>query len=120
MWLKGSTTWLNCVDDLIKLIAGEIPDGQSNTVPLADRWIRETAGQNFLRSPASEDQALPDMSNRQGYWALSINPSITNDICRQTTIYSGVPSGVTNNRWIIGLRVNGANSVAGNYSTATV
>lgn len=125
-WLKGTTTWANLSADLTKLMAGEITDGQGNTCAVADRWVREVGGQDLLRSHASTDVALGDMSNRMGYFALFGAASLGSDdwhsargaVARVSNVFTSAPGSAT--RWLVALACTTANSVAGNYSTATL
>lgn len=125
-WLKGTSTWANICDDLTKLAAGEIADGSSVTCAVGDQWIREIAGQNLLRSPASSDYALPNMSNRAGYFSLATYVGAASNtsnlytyqksVCRQTAVWSGTPSVIVGTRWALVVSITVANTVAGNYS----
>lgn len=131
-WLKGQTTYANLADDLTKLACGEIADGSAVTCDSADKWDRVIAGQNCIQSPSSEDIALGNMSNRAGYWSMQTTATISTAaglnhfipyvmVCKQTTIWSGVPSTIgASGRWAFTLRCSAANTVAGVYNTATI
>lgn len=127
-WVKGTTTWANCVSDLTKLACGEIADGSSVTVASGDQWIRETGGQDLLRTPASKDVALGNMSTRQGYFTLHTQTYTTGladsgvptrTVVRLTNIATSNPA-TTAGRWIVSVRISVVNSVSGNYSTASL
>lgn len=125
MWLKGQTTWVNLTSDLTKLLCGEITDGGGNTVPLGDRWIRETAGQDCIYPPSTQDVAGIGGSLRTGYFsAFTGRLASTNvenspkTVCKQTNIFTSAPGGAT--KWALVIAVTTANTVIGDYSTARV
>lgn len=125
-WLKGSSTWADICSDLTKLACGEMADGASVTIDSADQWTRQVVAQDYIQSPVSEDIALPNMSNRTGYFALgsyisgvantSHQQTWVQSVCKNTGLWSGVPTGVTANRWILIITITTANAVAGTYS----
>lgn len=127
-WLQGTSTWGNIVDDIVKLACGEIADGAAVTCAIGDRWIREIAGQNLMRTPSSVDVNTGTLHQRAGYATLVSYKSTTlpttyswlQGVCQQTGIWSGVPTGVTNNRWVLAVRVDTANTTPGDYSTAVL
>jgi hypothetical protein len=128
VWLRGSTTYQNLVDDLVKLICGEIADGAANTVPLADRWRRSFAGVNHIRPPATQDVTL-DAGFRAGYFSLMSTlagaPNFctaSQAVCRCTNIYTSNPTAgqIPSGKWVVSIVVNTANTVPGNYSTLRV
>jgi hypothetical protein len=118
-WVKGTTTWGNLSADLTKLITGEMADSASVTVAAGDRWVREFAGQDTIRTPASDDVASGDMSNRSGYFTL-VGTTTANPVCKVLAPFSSTPAGLVAGRWNVGINIFGANSVSGNYSTATI
>lgn len=123
MWLKGQATQSTIVDRLTKLAAGEISDDVGNTVPIGDRWIRHTVGQDFLVSPAASKVALPVMAMRAGYFQHGNGEAancdyLAGNFARVSSIATAAPTGVT--RWVVFLTVNTPNTVAGTYSTAVV
>lgn len=121
-WVKGQTTWSSLVDKLTKLACGEVADDSSVTVAVGDQWVREIGGQDLLRSHASENVSVPNMSNRSGYWALAwgnysfANTAAQKAVCKQNNVFTSTPTGVVSGRWWIRLTVTQANTVAGNYS----
>lgn len=124
-WLKGQTTWANLVDDLAKLACGEMADGAAVTVSAGDAWLRDkpgaaagTGGMNCLRSPASVDRPSGAMSMRTGYWALTtpgVNGLGLQVLCKQTALRT-----LPTRRMVYRVYVSGANTVANDYSTATI
>lgn len=132
-WVKGTTTYANLVSDLTKLIAGEITDGGGNTVAAGDRWIRDHAAQDLLRTPPALDLATGNVSNRAGYFAqLSqlnesasagyvVAPTPHKTVCRQTAVWSAKPTGIgAGNRWAMMVQVVTVNTTPGDYSTGRV
>lgn len=128
-WLKGSTTYANLFTDLAALICGETADGVGTTCAVGDRWSRVDASDDTLMSHSSADVALGNMSNRAGYAALLSHKATVasntdggqtylQSVCKQTNIFTSAPGSAT--RWGMLFTVSGANSVAGNYSTAVI
>lgn len=128
-WLRGQTTWGALSSDLTKLICGEITDGVGTTCASGDQWVRETVGVDVIRTPAPKDVASGSMSNRSGYYALTLastesSPMVATagglSVCRVTTPFTSDPSVSGFHRWTVVVTVQTVNSVAGNYSTARV
>ena len=86
---------------------------------------------NTIRTPAAKDVASGNMGNRTGYWAnLGLSTSNTgipatagpaqSTVCKMVSPFSSDPSTSGFHRWLTLFRINIANSVAGNYSTAQI
>lgn len=128
MWLQGSTTWANLDTDIAKLLCGEINDGVGANAG-ADAWVRDiSTAFNSIRTPASVDKSLPAMSDRAGYWklltsgtALGQNPGQTPflTVAQQLAAISNTAA-ATHGRILMLITVASSNTVAGNYSTASV
>lgn len=123
MWLKGQATQSTIADKLTKLIAGEVADDVGSTVPLADRWLRPTAGSDFLCTPSTEKVALPSMSMRTGYFQPGNgdhpqNSGQNGNFFKLVSVATAAPTGVT--RWVVCCYVRNSNTVAGVYSNALV
>lgn len=80
-----------------------------------------------IRTPAAKDVATGACANRTGYFSALGVPSTTAPmsatgptVCRVTNPFTSEPGTQTLHRWIIRVTVLTANSVAGNYSTATL
>ncbi len=127
-WLQGTSQWSDIADLITDLACGDAADDTATFVDAADQWIREHASQNLMRTPATEDVNTGTQTQRAGYFALcsyvhTQSPNAYNfleSVCRQTAVWSGVPSGVSNNKWVLFVRVETANSTPGTYSTAQV
>lgn len=122
-WLKGQATLATIADKLTKLACGEVADDFAVTTALADRWVRIDAGQDAICTPASEKVALPVMTCRAGYFspASAHHPdasTIRGTWYRLSAVAAAMPAGVA--RCILQLSCRTQNSVAGNYSTASI
>lgn len=132
-WLHGSTTHTLLQDKLTKLIAGEVADDSSVTVPVGTAWLRDAGGEDFLSTPASVAYTIPNTKYRTGYWlpidvkentfltgwsafAIPFSSMQSNhaSFCRTSTIASALSSGT---RVLCKVTVTTPNSVAGDYST---
>lgn len=123
MWLRGQATQSTILDKLTKLACGEVADDVGNTTPLADRWVRLDAGQDFIVSPASTKVALPAMNGRCGYFQPSNShhpnaPTIRGAFYRVSSVATAAPTGVA--RWVIQCWCTTSNTVAGVYSNASI
>lgn len=127
-WLQGTTTWGALVPKLAQLACGEVADDLSVTCATGDRWVRDiSTSYDLIRTPAALDINTGTLHMRAGYWtALSYRASLAPNsyswlqtVCKQTAIWSGVPTGIgANSRWTIVIGFGIANTVASNYSTA--
>jgi hypothetical protein len=80
-----------------------------------------------IRTPSTKDVSTGSCSNRTGYFSLmgvqnsaSIMSVASSSVCRVTTAYTSDPSSSGFHRWVTTTSVQTANSVSGNYSTATI
>jgi hypothetical protein len=127
-YLKGETTWGELINKIIDLATGAVADDQGVTTAAADRWRRPVAGVNVLASPASQDQVVVQQ-HRAGYWlrvddacigaGSELKADATNQWCRQTGIWTGWSANHAEHYQVM-LRVQVANTVAGDYSNAQV
>lgn len=125
-WLRGQVQWSDLTNKIIELLCGESADDFAVTAATEDRWQREVAAQNNIMNHNSANRNLGNMSNRAGYFAL-IGSAVSggddwhvalSTVCRCTNVFTSAPGGATN--WFVSVAVTVANSVPGNYSTATV
>jgi len=128
-WLKGTSTWGTICTDIAKLACGEMADGSSVTCASGDRWVRDiSTSYDLIRTPASTDINTGVVHQRAGYFtllsfrsgSLPTTLSFMQPVCKQTVVWSGVPTGASNNRWQLYVMIVTSNTTPGNYSTARV
>lgn len=125
-WLQGTTTWGNLCSDLTKLICGEMADGKGITN--ATPWVREFAGEDTIRTPASKDVDTGACSTRTGYFnALGYTQKKNyNDplqepagatVVKVKTPFTALPTS-TSGRVLLFLYCQTPNAVSGAYDTS--
>jgi hypothetical protein len=80
-----------------------------------------------IRTKSALDVSTGNCSGRTGYFALFSTAATTNDmatpgssVCKVTSPFSSDPSTSGFHRWVVFVKMLTANTVSGNYSTATV
>lgn len=121
-YLVATTTYPNFISKLTNLISGAEADDFGTTCAVGDRW--QSLGNGTIAQPLSTGYEITQ-EHRAGYWVRTDDNIMTRDggafantFLRQTGIWSGWSAS-----WdsiIAYAQVTVANTVAGNYSNATV
>ena len=124
-FLKGTTTWGDLRDKIVALVCGEVADDYGVTASSTHKWRRMASGQPVVAPPSSTDHTITQ-EHRSGYWlrvddtgfqANRLSAALA--WCKTTAISTGTWN-ANNQSLHVSLRVVSSNTVAGNYSNATV